>query len=198
VSGNETAAPRAQLPSLDWQQEWQPADLKTRLERDFPPLFRAGLGLREEERQRLQELIEATKACLIDLAGDRQKEEMISFLFNALQFTAKNHNRKQMMDLYRFALDGVPYTILRKAIGDIVRGQADGLSHVFLPTTAELVHYCNSLTTQAYGSIDKAQRLLDAPEMQPVERISPERAAEIRRQMKLAAQLSERKEAGPA
>jgi len=177
---------RAQLPSLNWQQDWQPAGLKARLERDFPPLFKAGQGLSESERQKLRNLIEATQNCLILQPTPEQMNRLLSSLFSALQNPNKSHGGKAMVDTFRFTLDGVAYPILRKAIGDIVRGQADGLSRVFLPTTAELMHYCASLTTQAHGCIVQGERFLAAPEAQPTQRISPERALELKKQMRLA------------
>jgi len=184
MSETVSAVPRGQLPSLDWQTHWQPANLKVRLERDFPPLFRAGQGLREGERARLHEMIAATQACLDIIADEKQTAQLLNFIFTSLQNPAKKHNLKTMMDTYRFALDGVPYSILRKAIGDIIRGRADGFSRVFLPTCAELTHYCDTITAAAQGCINNAQRLLTALEEQPIERISAERAKEIQHLIK--------------
>jgi len=190
---NETSLTlqQRQLPSLNWQKDWQPAGLKTRLERDFPPLFKAGQGLRNDERQHLEALIRATQSCLAIRPSDEQMDGLLISLFNALQSPNKSHGGKAVMNTFRFTLDGVAYPILRKGIGDIIRGRANGLSRVFLPTCAELMHYCDAITTQAYGCIAQAQRLLNAPEAQPTQRISPERAQELKRQMKLAVQAKE-------
>jgi len=193
---NETSLTlqQRQLPSLNWQKDWQPAGLKMRLERDFPPLFKAGQGLRNDERQHLEALIRATQSCLAIRPSDEQMESLLINLFSALQSPNKSHGAKHL-DTFRFALNGVAYPILRKAIGDIIRGRVNGLSRVFLPTCAECMHYCDSLTTQAYGCIAQAQRLLNAPEALPVERISPERADELKRQLRLAVQ-EKQEEAG--
>jgi len=185
------ATARAQLPSLNWQKDWQPAGLKARLERDCPPLFKARQGLIEEERQRLRQMMADCQAALTLQPTPEQMNGLLSSLFSALQSPNKAQGGKAVMDTFRFTLDGVAYPILRKAIGDIIRGRANGLSRVFLPTCAELMHYCDSLTTQAHGCIAQADRLLGAPEAQPVKRISPERAAELKKQMRLAVQKKE-------
>jgi len=53
------------------------------------------------------------------------------------------------------------------------------------------MHYCGSLTTQAHGCIAQGERLLAAPEAQAIERISPERAAELKRQIRAIIQEQE-------
>lgn len=192
---------KAQLPSLNWQQDWQPAQLEMRLERSFPPLFRAACGLTAEERARLREQIEAMQNCLACQPSSEQINSLLISLFSALQNPAKNHSTKTMLATYRFTIDGVAYPVLRKAIGDIIRGRAEGLSRIFLPTSAELMHYCDSITSQAYGCISRAERLLDAPELEPIERVSFERIKQIQHEMRMAAAAKEavtREEAGLA
>jgi len=180
-----------QLPSLNWQSDWQPVNLDMRLEQIFPPLFRAGQGLNEEEQARLRSAVEEMQSCLALQPTIEQINNLLISLFSALQNPAKNHSTKTMLATYRFTLDGVSYPVLRKAIGDIIRGRAEGMSRIFLPTSAELMHYCDNLTSAAHGCIARAEQLLSAPEAVPVQRISFERIKQIQQEIRQAAQKQE-------
>jgi len=147
--------------------------------------------LSESERQRLEEMTVVMQSCLDGVPNEKQMVRLLENLFNALQNPAKNHNIKTMMNTYRFALDGVAEPILRRAVGDIIRGRVQGVSRVFVPTCAELMSCCDDLTTKARGCIALAQQLLGAPEAKKIERISPQRVDELKRQMGMTAQKQE-------
>jgi len=86
------------LPSLNWQKNWQPANCQARLEHDFPLLFRAGYGLSEGERQKLDNLIVATQNCLAAMLGKGQKANFLTSMFDALKTSSQNHD--QYLSLY--------------------------------------------------------------------------------------------------
>jgi len=93
--------------------------------------------------------------------------------------TASGVDVKSLAAGYKIAVSDVSGGVLEVAITDFIKGQAHGYSATFLPTPAELRQYCEKIAQFAQSQIRYAQCLLEAKELEPPKRISPDRLAAL-------------------
>jgi len=164
--------------SLRSMQNWLPK--KTRLAKTYPLMFQTGCGLTKVERDTLTRIIHAIQSQLSLPAEQEQISKMLAILFHALKAKTLFNNVKVISSVYKMILSDFPIEILSLAIDDIVFGRADGLSLTCVPSTAELCQYCERLEERIRASISYVQNLLNAPEEEKRNPISPERMAELK------------------
>ncbi|VEJ45763.1 Uncharacterised protein [Bartonella vinsonii] len=56
---------------------------------------------------------------------------------------------------YVVALDGVSLWSLLQAVKNLVRGEAEGMSTTFVPSSADLAKYCRDMESVLYGAAEK-------------------------------------------
>ncbi|WP_345117754.1 hypothetical protein [Bartonella jaculi] len=56
---------------------------------------------------------------------------------------------------YIAALDGVSLWSLLQAVKNLIRGEAEGMSTTFVPSSADLAKYCRGLECALYGAAEK-------------------------------------------
>jgi len=124
------------------------------------------------------------------LLSSPQEPQEIGALFRAL---IGNLRPPSGMDIqaatlgYKMALSHVSGAVLKRAVSDLVSGNAEEFSKIFLPTSAELAAYCEKIHAATQSRINQARRLLEAKELEQKKRISPEKLAELTRKMEKAA-----------
>jgi len=98
--------------------------------------------------------------------------------------TSQGQDVKALAAGYKIATEDIPGAILKQALGDFIKGQAQGHSAVFLPTPGELAQYCEKIRAFYQARIRYAQSLLGSQEVAPPQkRVSREKLAALVHEM---------------
>lgn len=142
-------------------------DLNSRIVKDrvgLPAAFRSGTYPTDEERRRATAAIEASRSALSVVAEPADIAKAVRLLAGGRKVSG-NMDPEAMAEAYMFALDGVKKAVLDKAVRMILRrGAPASIAKTFMPSTDDLLEFCDQIERDVRAMVILTERLLALPE----------------------------------
>lgn len=159
------------------------SDLRARLilyPNGLPKAFAHGKAPTDRDRAAITELVATIRRSLSREADFNEIGEQVRFLQGGLKLQA-GVDAAGIVGAYGMALDGVKLAPLKKAVLLLIRGKApDAYSKTFVPSSAELLAYCEQIERDAHALATSMERLLDLPNEVREEPMSEEHCRAMR------------------
>lgn len=144
---------------------------------NVPVAWPHGRSPSNEERAGLSKIVRSINLAMQTPATDDEMAEQLDLLFNSRSLYGADIMGKTRV--YTLVLDEVPVAILKTAVDHICRGKADGIGKD-LPTTDELLGYCERLQRDVMAKAVMIERMLALPELPAPQEQDEARQKEMR------------------